>query len=144
MRMMTRSGNNNNTANETDTFEFPFNRIRLLKKFNLGNIRSFCLPKLSSRGACDEGIRLASPWNNPMGAAYASTGCPANEKFFQPTALELLLLRTTGQTGQDYSRTKCRETNAMCMMPRIRGPVLRIIGACGVYIKSAGSMNAGC
>lgn len=61
MRIITRTGNNNNTANGTDTFEFPFNRIRLLKKSSRGNIRSFCLPKSSSVGACDdEGIRFAS------------------------------------------------------------------------------------
>ena len=60
MRMITRIGNNSNTANGTDTFEFPFNRIRLLKKSNLGNIRSFRLPRSSSAGACDEGICFAS------------------------------------------------------------------------------------
>ena len=74
MRMITRIGNSNNTANGTDTLEFPFNRIRLLKKSNLGNIRSFRLPRSSSAGAYDEGIRFASFWNNPMDMAYAPNG----------------------------------------------------------------------
>lgn len=67
IKIITISGNNNKAAKGTDTFEFPFNRIRLLKKANLGNNRSFCLPKSSSEGMFgDEGIRFIKSWTSPM------------------------------------------------------------------------------
>jgi hypothetical protein len=84
IKIITTSGNNNKAARGTDTFEFPFNRIRLLKKANVGKNRSFCLPTSSSEDMCDgEGIGFIKFWTNPIDAANASTGWGANYKELQ-------------------------------------------------------------
>lgn len=132
MRIITRSGNNNNTANGTDTFEFPFNRIRLLKKSSLGNSRSFCLPKSSSVGTCGEGIRFASFWTNPMDMADSPTGWGTNKEDLRPS-FKVVTSLTKKQAGQFYNRKRFGKIKSLLderyVMPRILRPVLQIIGA---------------
>ena len=64
---MTIHGNKSTAPNGTEIFELPFSRIRLLKKANVGAIRSFSLPRSESEGrAVAEGIRFLRPCKNPM------------------------------------------------------------------------------
>ena len=70
IKIMTVSGNNNTIPSGIETFEFPFKRIRLLKKPNCGRPRSF-LGAHSSREARegrfgDDGILFAIFWTKPM------------------------------------------------------------------------------
>ena len=66
---MTIHGNSNTAPSGTEIFELPFNRMRLLKKDNLGTNRSFSLLRSSRDGRAGvEGIRLMRLLTNPMAA----------------------------------------------------------------------------
>ena len=65
--MITIQGNRSTAPNGTEILELPFNRIRLLKKDNLGVIRAFSLLRSDKEGREGvEGMRLAILWINPM------------------------------------------------------------------------------
>ena len=75
MTIMTMHGKRSTVPNGTEILEFPFKRILLRKKANLGVIRSFWREKslrvgsFSSEGRFgDEGIRFAMFCTKPMGA----------------------------------------------------------------------------
>lgn len=69
IRIMTIHGNSNTAPSGTEIFELPFNRMRLLKKDNLGTNRSFSLLRSSRDGRAGvEGIRLMRLLTNPMAA----------------------------------------------------------------------------
>lgn len=73
INIITMSGNKITTPRGIDIFEFPFNLIRLLKKANLGDSRSFCRAIFSSDGRLgEEGIRFTSFCTNPMDATDES------------------------------------------------------------------------
>lgn len=60
INIITRRGNKSTAPSGIDIFELPFKRIRLLKKANLGKIRSFRRLISSKDGRLgDEGIRFA-------------------------------------------------------------------------------------
>lgn len=70
IRIITISGNNKTNPNGIETFEFPFSRMRLLKKPSWGKPRSF-LGAHSSKEARegrlgDDGILFAIFCTNPM------------------------------------------------------------------------------
>ena len=70
IRIMTRQGNNNTAPSGTEILELPFNRMRLLKKDNLGANRSFSLLRSSRDGRAGvEGMRLMRLLTNPMAVA---------------------------------------------------------------------------
>ena len=72
---MTRHGNSNTTPSGTEIFELPFNRMRLLKKDNLGANRSFSLLRSSRDGRAGvEGMRLMRLLTNPMAVANPPQG----------------------------------------------------------------------
>ena len=73
INIITMSGNKITTPRGIDIFEFPFNLIRLLKKANLGDSRSFCRAIFSRDGRLgEEGIRFTSFCTNPMDATDES------------------------------------------------------------------------
>ena len=60
IKIKTMHGNSITAPRGIDTFELPFNRIRLLKNANLGPTFSFCLLRSSRDGREGvEGMRLA-------------------------------------------------------------------------------------
>lgn len=75
---ITISGNKSTAPNGIDIFELPFKRIRLLKKANLGKIRSFRRLISSKDGRIgEEGIRFANFCTSPIDAADTidNVGC---------------------------------------------------------------------
>ena len=78
INIITIRGNNSTSPNGIEIFEFPFKRIRLLKKPRCGAPRSF-LGAHSSREARegrlgDDGILFARFWTRPMIAAQGHPG----------------------------------------------------------------------
>lgn len=70
INIITMSGNKSTAPNGIDIFELPFKRIRLLKKANLGKIRSFRRLISSKDGRLgEEGIRFANFCTSPIDAA---------------------------------------------------------------------------
>lgn len=70
INIITISGNKSTAPNGIDIFELPFKRIRLLKKANLGKIRSFRRLISSKDGRIgEEGIRFANFCTSPIDAA---------------------------------------------------------------------------
>ena len=60
IRMITMQGKRSTAPSGIEIFELPFRRIRLLKKANLGDIRSFWRDRSPREGRLgDEGILLA-------------------------------------------------------------------------------------
>ncbi len=65
--IMTIHGNRSTAPRGTEIFELPLSRMRLLKKDNLGIIRSFSWLRSASDGrATAEGIRFVIPCMSPM------------------------------------------------------------------------------
>lgn len=70
INIITMSGNKSTAPNGIDIFELPFKRIRLLKKANLGKIRSLRRLISSKDGRLgEEGIRFANFCTSPIDAA---------------------------------------------------------------------------
>lgn len=70
IKIITISGNKSTTPKGIDIFELPFKRMRLLKKANLGRIRSFRrLTSSKDGGLGEEGIRFTNFCMSPIDAA---------------------------------------------------------------------------
>lgn len=78
INIITMSGNKSTAPSGIDILEFPFKRIRLLKKANLGDNLSLCRLIFSSDGRLgDEGIRFTSLCTNPIDATRESAALEA-------------------------------------------------------------------
>ena len=77
INIMTIHGNNSTAPSGTEIFELPFNRMRLLKKDNLGTNRSFSSVKSAREGREGaEGSRLTRFPAKPIAATSLRRQAP--------------------------------------------------------------------